>query len=53
MAECFERNNLGTTLVLKFKKQPALLLSSFMHNFSINEHKNVKLKENICFEIAN
>ena len=35
------------------KLQPASSLSSFLHNSSINEHKNMKLRENICFEIIN
>ena len=33
--------------------QPVLLLSSFVHNLSINEHKNMKLKENTCYERIN
>ena len=37
----------------KLKLQPVLSLSYFLHNSSINEHKNMKLRENICFEIIN
>ena len=55
-------NILSVTLKLKFKMyklhwskelkdQPVLLLSSFVHYSSINEHKNMKLKENICYEM--
>ena len=29
----------------QLKDQPVLLLSSFVHNSSINEHKNMKLKK--------
>ena len=36
---------------LKVKVQPALLFSSFVHNSSINELKNMKLSEHICYEI--
>ena len=32
----------------QLKDQPVLLLSSFVHNSSIIEHKNMKLKENTC-----
>ena len=35
----------------KLKEQSALSLTSFMHNSSVNEHKNMKFRENICFEI--
>ena len=34
----------------QLKDQPILLLSSFIQNSSINEHKNMKLRENICYE---
>ena len=34
----------------KLKLQTVLSFSSFVHNFSINEHKNMKLRENICYE---
>ena len=37
----------------KVKVQPALLSSSFVHNSSINEIKNMKLSEHICFEMIN
>ena len=37
----------------QLNNQPVLLLSSSVHNCSINEHKNMKLRENICFEIIN
>ena len=29
------------------------LVSKIVHNSSINEYKNMKLRENICFEIIN
>ena len=38
---------------LKVKVQPALLFSSFVHNFWINEVKNIKLSENIYYVMAN
>ena len=37
----------------KVKVQPALLLSSFVHNSSINELKNMKLSEHIYYEMTN
>ena len=37
----------------KVKVQPALLFSSIVRNSSINELKNLKLSENICFEMVN
>ena len=37
----------------KLKLQPVLWLSSFLHNSSINEHKNMKLRENIHYETNN
>ena len=37
----------------KLKSHPVLSFSSFEHNSSINEHKNMKLKENICYEMIN
>ena len=37
----------------KLKLQPVLLFSSFMHNSSVNEHKNMKLRENICYKMIN
>ena len=37
----------------KLKDQPALIFSCFKHNFSINERKNLKLIENICYETMN
>ena len=35
----------------KLKLQPVLSFSSFVHNSLINEHKNMKLRENICYEM--
>ena len=35
----------------KLKLQPVLSFSSFVHNSSINENKNMKLRENICYEM--
>ena len=35
----------------KVKVQHALLFSSFVHNSSINELKNMKLSERICYEM--
>ena len=35
----------------KLKLQPVLSFSSFVHNCSINEHKNMKLRENIYYEM--
>ena len=37
----------------QLKDQPVLLLFSFVHNCSINELKNMKLRENICYEMIN
>ena len=37
----------------KLKLQPVLSISSFVHNSSINEHKKMKLRESICYEIIN
>ena len=37
----------------KVKLQTALLFSSFVHNSSINELKNMKLSEHICYEMIN
>ena len=37
----------------KVKVEPALLFSSFVHNSSINGLKNVKLNENVCYEMIN
>ena len=37
----------------KFKLQSVLSFSSFVHNSSINEHKNMKLRESICYESLN
>ena len=37
----------------KVKEQPALLFSSFVHNSSINELKNMKLSEHICYKMNN
>ena len=35
----------------KLKLQLVLSFSSFVHNSSNNEHKNMKLRENICYEM--
>ena len=37
----------------KLKLQPVLSFSSFVHKFSTNEHKNMKLRDNICYEMVN
>ena len=37
----------------QLKGQPVLVLSSFVHNSSINEHRNMKLRENTCYERIN
>ena len=37
----------------QLKDQLVFFLSSFVHNSSINEHKNMKLRENNCYEIVN
>ena len=37
----------------KVKVQGALLFSSFVRNSSINEFKNMKLSEDICYEMIN
>ena len=37
----------------QLKSQPILLLSFFVHNSSINEHKNMKLRENTYYEKVN
>ena len=37
----------------KLKLQPVLPFSSFVHNSSINERKNTKLRDNICYEMIN
>ena len=37
----------------KLKLQPLLSFSFFVQNSSIDECKNMKLRENICFEIIN
>ena len=37
----------------KVKVQPALSFSPFVHNFPINELKNMKLNEYICYEVIN
>ena len=37
----------------QLKDQPDLLLSSLMHNSSINEPKIMKLRENNCYERIN
>ena len=37
----------------KINMEPVLSFSSFGHNSSINEHKHMKLTENICYEMIN
>ena len=37
----------------ELKVQPALLLSFFVHNSSINELMSMKLREHICYEKIN
>ena len=37
----------------QLKGQPVLLLSSFVHNSSITEHKDKKLRENTSYESIN
>ena len=37
----------------QLKDQPVLLLSFFVHNSFINEYKNMKLRENTCYEKIN
>ena len=37
----------------KVKVQPILLFSSFVHNSSTNELKNMKLSEHIYYEMVN
>ena len=37
----------------KVKVQLALVFSSFVNNFSINELKNMKLNEHIFYEMVN
>ena len=37
----------------KLKIQPAVLFSSFVHNSSINNFKNMKLSGHICYEMIN
>ena len=37
----------------QLKDQLVLLLSSFAHNSSINEHKNMKLRDNTGYEMIN
>ena len=60
----YKDKNIGCLLLLttsgvklhscpKLKSQPVLSFSSFVHNTSINEHKNMKLREIIYFEIIN
>ena len=54
MAEIYQMNNtLDLTWSKQLKGQPVLLLSSFVHNSSINEHKNMKLRENTGYERIN
>ena len=37
----------------QLKDQPVLLLSSFVYISSINERKNMNLRENTCYEMIN
>ena len=37
----------------KLREQPVLLMSCFVYNSLINEHKNMKLRENASNEIIN
>ena len=47
-----EANYLENNALIKtVKDQSVLLLSSFVHNSSINEYKNMKLRENTCYEM--
>ena len=38
---------------VKVQVQSALLFSSFVHNSSVEELKNMKLSEHICYEMIN
>ena len=55
----FEQNELSKRIYIiihwskGLKGQPVLLLSSSGHNSSINEDKNMKLRESICYETIN
>ena len=48
-----DKNNFYLYWGPKLKLQAVLSFSSFVHNSSINEHKKMKLREYICFEIFN
>ena len=37
----------------KLSLQPALSFSSVVHSSSVNEHKNMKLRENFYYEMIN
>ena len=37
----------------KLSLQPVLSFSSFVHGSSVNEHKNMKLRENFYYEMIN
>ena len=43
----------GNTLMSKIKVTTCFIVFIFVHNSSINEHKNMKLRENICYEMIN
>ena len=43
--EILKEQIVQTVLYSKLKEQTVLLFSSFVHNSSINEHKNIKLKK--------
>ena len=46
-------HNLNIHWSNQLKDQHVLLLSSFVHNSSFNEHKNMKLRENTSKEMVN
>ena len=41
------------TLLFKIKEQPVLSFFVFVHNSSISGHKNMKLRENVFYEMIN
>ena len=48
--EILKEQIVQTVLYSKLKEQTVLLFSSFVHNSSINEHKNIKLKKKKKFK---
>ena len=50
---CISNVNFNVHLRPKLKLRLVLAFSSFVHNSSINEYKNMKLRENLCYEIIN